>query len=40
MEAHLGAAFAKVGSGGYPAPPHITDFEVSDLLMGPAAVTS
>lgn len=38
VEAHLGAAFAKVGSRGYPAPPRITDFEVTDLLLGSAVV--
>ena len=31
VEAHLGNAFARVGSRGYPAPPRITDFELHDL---------
>ena len=30
---NLGAAFAKVGDRGYPAPPQITDFEVQDLRI-------
>lgn len=32
VEDHLGAAMAKAGDRGYPAPPHIVDFEVTDLL--------
>lgn len=41
VEAHLGGAFARAGSRGYPAPPQITDFEVRDLhVASGASVTS
>jgi hypothetical protein len=40
VEAHLGAAFAEVGSRGYPAPPRITDLELTDLHVGPTVVAS
>jgi hypothetical protein len=33
VQRHLGAAFAKVGDRGYPAPPIMTDFEVDDLRL-------
>lgn len=33
VEAHLGRAFAAVGDRGYPAPPVITDFELTDLAL-------
>lgn len=32
VEDNLGEAFAKAGSRGYPAPPLITDLELTDLL--------
>lgn len=35
VQQHLGAAFAKVGDRGYPAPPEITDFEVTDFRLTP-----
>ena len=31
VEHHLGAAFAKVGSRGYPNPPRITDIQLAEL---------
>lgn len=39
VQDNLGEAFARAGARGYPAPPRITDFEVRDLLMGPAVAT-
>jgi hypothetical protein len=33
VQENLGAAFARVGNRGYPAPPEITDFEVHDLML-------
>lgn len=33
VQHHLGPAFAAIGGRGYPAPPHITDFDVHDLQM-------
>ncbi len=35
VQQHLGAAFAKVGDRGYPAPPEISDFVVEDLRLTP-----
>lgn len=37
VQDNLGPAFAKVGSRGYPNPPRITDFELTDLMVGTAA---
>ena len=39
VQDNLGRAFAQVGNRGYPAPPVITDFEIHDLLVGPALAT-
>lgn len=34
---HLNDAIARLGGRGYPNPPRITDFEIDDLLLDPAA---
>jgi heme-degrading monooxygenase HmoA len=40
VEANLGAAFARAGSRGYPAPPRIIDFELSDLMLASNAAST
>ena len=37
VEAHLGPAFAHAGSRGYPAPPQITDVELTEVIVPSAA---
>ena len=40
VEAHLGNAFARAGDRGYPAPPRITDFDLSDLTLASNAAST